>query len=194
MLQSLDIVCIQISTQFKNKRVRRAKQIIEIVDIDPTTKEILTNEVFKWNSMDDRFIYSGKSYILERIRTQYDMTKEDMVQEIKRRVEILEWMRKNNVRLFKEVARIISCYSETPNELMEKIRKNEPIENVEIPTENELKTKSINNDEKIKEIKKTKEKPIEKKSDKNLEQKATTSFFFKNKKKKKLRRGKNNSK
>ena len=123
MLQSLDIVSIQVSAKLGDQHVRRCKQIVEIVDIDPMTKEILTNEVFRWDPSDDRFTYSGKSYIIERIRTQYDMTKEDMMNELRQRVEILEWMRKNNIRAFNEVARIISTYAETPDEVMQKIKK-----------------------------------------------------------------------
>jgi archaeal flagellar protein FlaI len=128
MLQSLDIVSIQVSAQLGDKRVRRCKQIVEIVDIDPMTKEILTNEVFRWDQVDDKFLYSGKSYILERIRSQFDMSKEAMMQEIKQRVEILDWMQKNNIRSFKDVARIIAWYSETPDELMNKIRSGGGIE------------------------------------------------------------------
>jgi len=123
MLQALNIITIQVQAQFNEQRVRRCKQIVEIVDIDPLTKEILTNEVFRWDPIEDRFYYSGKSYILERIRGQHGMKKEEMMEELKRRVEILEWMKNNNVRAFKDVARMIAMYSETPGEFMEKIRK-----------------------------------------------------------------------
>jgi len=128
MLQSLDIVFIQVSAKLGDKHVRRCKQIVEIIDIDPTTKEILTNEVFRWDSVEDKFIYSGKSYILERIRHQHDISKEGMVQEVRRRIEVLDWMRKNDIRLFKEFARIISFYAENPDELMEKIARDTKIE------------------------------------------------------------------
>jgi flagellar protein FlaI len=70
MLQSLDIVSLHVITRVKNMRARRCKQIIEIIDIDPTTKEILTNEVFRWDPVGDSFIYSGKSYVLERVRSE----------------------------------------------------------------------------------------------------------------------------
>ncbi len=121
MLQALELVTIQVSAQVGNNRVRRVKQIVEIVDIDSVTKEILTNEVFRWDPVEDRFIYSGKSYLLEKIRTQYDMSKEDMMKELKNRVEILDWMKKNDIRVFRDVARIVSYYSENPNELMNDI-------------------------------------------------------------------------
>ncbi len=123
MLQALNIITIQVQAQFNDQRVRRCKQIVEIVDIDPLTKEILTNEVFRWDPVEDRFYYSGKSYILERIRGQHGMKKEEMMEELKRRVEILEWMKNNNIRAFKDVARMVATYAETPGEFMEKIRK-----------------------------------------------------------------------
>jgi archaeal flagellar protein FlaI len=123
MLQSLDIVTIQVQAEIGEERVRRCKQIVEIVDIDPITKEILTNEVFRWDPVEDRFYYSGKSYVLERIRGQHGMNKEEMMDELKQRVEVLEWMKDNNIRAFKDVARMVASYLETPNEIMEKIRK-----------------------------------------------------------------------
>ncbi len=123
MLQSLDIVTIQVQAEVGDKRVRRCKQIVEIVDIDPMTKEILTNEVFRWDPVQDLFFYSGKSYVLERIRAQHGQSKEEMMDELKRRVEVLEWMKDNNVRAFKDVARLVASYLDTPDEVMEKIRK-----------------------------------------------------------------------
>jgi flagellar protein FlaI len=123
MLQSLDIVTIQVQAEVGDKRVRRCKQIVEIVDIDPMTKEILTNEVFRWDPVQDQFFYSGKSYVLERIRAQHGMSKDEMMDELKQRVEVLEWMKDNNVRAFKDVARLVASYLDTPDEVMEKIRK-----------------------------------------------------------------------
>ncbi len=122
MLQALDIISIHFTTQVKGQRVRRCKQIIEIIDIDPTTKEILTNEVFHWDPTDDKFIYTGKSFVLERIRAHWDMTKEKITEEIRQRAEILDWMKENNIRVYKEVAKVISRYNENPDELMKIIR------------------------------------------------------------------------
>ena len=122
MLQALDIVCIQVISRIKNKRARRCKQIIEIIDIDPTTKEILTNEVFRWDPVEDKFIYNGKSYILERIRGDKDLSREEMTQEVNRRSQLLEWMNKNNVREFKKVATLIAQYFDNPAQLMEKVQ------------------------------------------------------------------------
>jgi flagellar protein FlaI len=123
MLQSLDVVSIHITTRVKGRRVRRCKQVIEIIDIDPTTKEILTNEVFRWDPVEDKFIYTGKSYVLEGIRARWDMSKEQISNEIRQRAEILKWMDDNDVRVFREVAKAISGYAENPEEFLAKMRK-----------------------------------------------------------------------
>jgi len=122
MLQALDVVCIQVISRIKNQRARRCKQIIEIIDIDPTTKEILTNEVFRWDSVEDKFFYSGKSYILERIRAEKGISREGMINEIKDRTTLLDWMNNNNVRDFKKVATLAARYVDNPTDVMQKIR------------------------------------------------------------------------
>jgi flagellar protein FlaI len=147
MLASLDIAFIQINTKVDNKRVRRCKQIVEIIDIDPTTKEILTNEVFRWDPTTDKFIYSGKSYILERVRKLYDLSKEEMMNELKRRVTVLHWMRKNNVREFKDVAKVVSLYTEVPDRLMEQIN-NDKVQLVKKKSEETDEKEPVKLDEK----------------------------------------------
>jgi len=121
MLQSLDVISLHVITRVKNTRARRCKQVIEIIDIDPATKEILTNEVFRWDPVEDKFIYTGKSYVLERIKAEKDLTREDMTNELKNRREIIEWMNKNNIREFREVANIVAQYSEDPEEILKQI-------------------------------------------------------------------------
>jgi flagellar protein FlaI len=122
MIQSLDVVSIHVTTRVNAKRVRRCKQIVEIIDIDPTTKEILTNEVFRWDPIEDKFVYTGKSYILEGIRARWDLSKEEITKEIRTRTEILEWMVAHNLRTFKEVAKVISRYAENPEGFKQELK------------------------------------------------------------------------
>ena len=121
MLQALEVIAIQTIARVGGKRVRRCKQVVEIVDIDPKTKEILTNEVFRWDPVEDTFIYSGRSYILEKIRASTGMSKEEMMEEIRRRVKILEWMMKKGIRSYKEVAKVIAEYAEKPDDVMKRV-------------------------------------------------------------------------
>ncbi len=130
MMRALDILTIQISTRLKGKRVRRCKQVIEIIDIDPTTKEILTNEVFHWDPVEDKHVYTGKSYVLEGIRARWDMSKDDIAQEIKNRSTILNWMKDNNVRKYEEVGKVVSRYAENPQEFLDTIKNSSNLKEV----------------------------------------------------------------
>ena len=123
MLSALDFICIQVQGRVGGKRIRRNKQIVEILDIDPRTNELITNEVFKWRSATDEITYSGKSYLLEEIMEAKGWTESRMREELKRRQEVLEWMRIKKIRHFKDVAKILISYHRDPEAVIEKVRK-----------------------------------------------------------------------
>ncbi|MGP8085317.1 MAG: ATPase, T2SS/T4P/T4SS family [Methanoregula sp.] len=123
MLSALDIVCIQVQARMGGKRVRRNKQIVEILDIDPRTNELITNEVFRWRSATDEITYSGKSYILEEIMEARGWNENRMREELKRRQEVLEWMRIRKIRHYKDVAKILIEYYREPEVVVERVRK-----------------------------------------------------------------------
>jgi flagellar protein FlaI len=106
----------------KNKRARRCKQIIEIIDIDPTTKELLTNEVFRWDPVKDTFKYSGKSYVLEQIRAKNNLNRNEITEELQQRARILDWMLKNQITNFDNVARTAAQYYENKEQIIAKIK------------------------------------------------------------------------
>jgi archaeal flagellar protein FlaI len=123
MLSALDFVCIQVQARVGGKRIRRNKQIVEILDIDPRTNELITNEVFKWRSATDEHSYSGKSYLLEEIMESKGWSENRMREELKRRQEVLEWMRIKKIRHYKDVAKILISYHRDPEAVIERVRK-----------------------------------------------------------------------
>ena len=123
MLSALDFVCVQVQARVGGKRIRRNKQIVEILDIDPRTNELITNEVFKWRSATDEINYSGKSYILEEIMEARGWNESRMREELKRRQEVLEWMRIKKIRHYKDVAKILISYYREPEVVIERVRK-----------------------------------------------------------------------
>ncbi len=122
LLEALDIVCIQIQTRIGGKRVRRTKEIVEIVGMDPNTKELLTNEVFRWDPADDTFDASGISYVLERIQKEENLSRPELEEEIENRTQIIQWMKENEVRDYVDVAKVVQAYYNEPDKLMETIR------------------------------------------------------------------------
>jgi len=122
MIPSLDAVCIQIQTRVGGRRVRRMKQIVEIIGLDPHSKELLTNEVFRWAPALDDFEFSGKSYVLEKIMIKANIRKDEVMNELKRRQAIIEWMVSKGVRKHADVARIVAEYQTRPQEVLERVK------------------------------------------------------------------------
>ena len=122
LLTALNIVLLQAQVKVGTKMTRRVKGLTEIVGIDPETNELITNSVFTWNPADDTFNYSGHSYVYEKVRMARNWTPREMEREVRRRVEILDYMKKGGATNYKEVAKIISAYYKYPDKLMEEIR------------------------------------------------------------------------
>ena len=177
MLQSLDVVLLQTNIKKDDKNMRRCRQIVEIIDLDSQTNEILTNEVFRWNSKLDKFNFIGKSYVLDHIRVQYGLSKDEMKSEMERRVEVLSWMKNNDIREFKNFAQIISSYADKPDKMMEKIRTN-PVYEIEKVSEKE-DVKTSNKFDKI--VEKIDKIPL---NDKEVKRREVFSFLSKRKKEK----------
>jgi flagellar protein FlaI len=122
MLNALDLVSVQVQARIGGQRIRRSKQLIEILDIDPRTNELITNEVFKWYPATDEIRYSGKSYILEEIMEERGWSEARMREELKRRQEILEWMRIKKLRHYKDVSKVLISYYRDPEAVMDIVR------------------------------------------------------------------------
>jgi flagellar protein FlaI len=122
MLTALHIMCIQVQVQIGGRRTRRNKQIIEILDIDPRTNELITNEVFRWNEATDEIKYTGKSFILESIMEKKGWTEARMMEELKNRQMVLQWMHKKKLVHYKDVSAVLISYTRRPEQLIEKIK------------------------------------------------------------------------
>jgi flagellar protein FlaI len=121
LLPALEACAIQIQTRINGRRVRRTKQIVEIVGIDPNSLEVITNEVFRWNVANDDFIFSGKSYVLEKIMVKINYSQDEMRRELRTRKRILEWMVLNDIRKADQVSQIITEYYVRPQEILARV-------------------------------------------------------------------------
>lgn len=122
LMTALDIVLLQAQVKVGTKMTRRVKSLTEIVGMDPETSELITNSVFTWNPADDSFNFSGHSYVYEKVRTIRNWSPREMEREIKRRVDILEYMKKTGVSNYREVAKIVTSYYKDPESLMKVVR------------------------------------------------------------------------
>jgi len=128
LIQALNLVAIHNQLRVRGMRVRRITELVEIVGIEPTSLEIITNRVYKWEPAGDNFVFGGHSNLYEKIMDMDDMTRDEVVTELNRRAEIIEWMVRNEVRLFTDVSTIVAEYYEDPDKVIKAIRENYKIE------------------------------------------------------------------
>jgi flagellar protein FlaI len=115
LIAGVDIFLVMKRVEHEGKPGRRVVATSEIVGLDPRSGEILTNEIFKWNSVNDTFDYTGRSYILERIAEKRGISVDEAGEELQRRIAVIDWMAKRNIRNYKDVSNIIRSYYEKPD-------------------------------------------------------------------------------
>ena len=122
LLTMIDAMTIQLRTEIKGKPARRTLAVTEVVGLDPKTQELLTNEVYRWDAKRDIFLYSGRSYVLERNMESKELSEEEVREELHRRKTVLEWMVKNNIRRYTDVSAVIRDYYVDPARVYRKAR------------------------------------------------------------------------
>ena len=121
LVSALNLVLLQRQVKVGNKMTRRVQSLTEIVGLDPETNELITNSVYSWNPSDDTFLYSGHSYIYERVAVSKNWTMKEMEREVRRRVEMLEFLRwkdslatRQQPFTHRDVGRLVASYYKDP--------------------------------------------------------------------------------
>jgi len=122
MLTMIDGILVQSRVEIKGKPARRVRTVTEVVCLNPKTKDIQAHEVFTWNAKDDSFSYSGDSFLLEKIMKRKGLDEKDIQKELRQRKTVLEWMARNNIRRYTEVANVIREYYADPVRMFRKAR------------------------------------------------------------------------
>jgi len=122
MIQFLDSIIVQFMWTMRGVRKRRIKEIVEIVGLEPETKELLINRIFEWDPASDSYIQLADSKKIEKIATMQGVDVMDVIEELRRRREFLELMYRRNVRDYREVTRHIQMYYRNPERAFESLR------------------------------------------------------------------------
>ncbi len=125
LIAGIDIIIVQKRVELKGRPVRKTVSTSEIVGLDPRSGEILTNEVYKYNPVEDSFEFTGRSYILEKIAEKKGISTEEAMEELQKRAKVIEWMCKRNTRNYKEVSDIIRSYYTNPEFILKEAMKDE---------------------------------------------------------------------
>ncbi len=129
LVGALNLVLLQRQVKVGTKMTRRVQSLTEIVGLDPETNELITNSVYSWDPGDDSFLYSGHSYIYERVAIMKNWTMKEMELEVRNRTEVLEYMKwreaqADRLRPFthRDVGRIVAFYYKDPKAALAETR------------------------------------------------------------------------
>ncbi|AKB49524.1 Type II secretion system protein [Methanosarcina barkeri str. Wiesmoor] len=121
MLQSLNVLCIQEQVYIEEKRVRRTRSLVEVMNVDPETGDLGINELFNWEPLEDCFINVGDSHILQEIMTVRGWDTSQLRNEIENRRTILAYMYEKGIRNYVQVSIVVQAYQTHPKMVMEAI-------------------------------------------------------------------------
>ena len=101
---TLDCIVMQLKIRLAERSVRRVVAVTEVVGHDPRTDEIVLNDAFKWDPIVDRFTYSGRSKLFDKITLKFGTRPEEIRRDIDGRKVFLDWLVAKNIRGHAEVS------------------------------------------------------------------------------------------
>ncbi|MEM2693999.1 MAG: type II/IV secretion system ATPase subunit, partial [Archaeoglobaceae archaeon] len=111
MLQFLDIVLVQNMYLKGSKRIRRTKEVNEILGIDPSDKNLLVNQFVRWDAKIDEHIQLSVPKKLDKIALSRG---DDVYEELERRKRYIDWMIKKDVRDYRDFTKLVHAYYRNP--------------------------------------------------------------------------------
>ena len=101
---TLDCIVMQLKIRLADRSVRRVVAVTEVVGHDPRTDEIVLNDAFKWDPVVDRFAYTGRSKLFDKITQKFGTRPEEIRRDIDGRKVFLDWLVAKNIRGHAEVS------------------------------------------------------------------------------------------
>jgi flagellar protein FlaI len=121
LMEGLDIICVLGMVKVGTKKLRRCRQIVEVTGLDLENKKLILNEIFAWKPLTDSFEFTGESKIFTEIVEASNISPEQLSEEFKKRVKILEYLKERKKRSIKEVSSVVMEYYQNPMKFMERI-------------------------------------------------------------------------
>ncbi|WP_136715542.1 type II/IV secretion system ATPase subunit [Halorientalis salina] len=120
MVQSLDVLCVQLLTRTQGERVRRMQTLAEIEGIDQRTGELDYSNTYSWKATEDTFSET-RSDLLDEIREERGWNQSELLREIKNRKRFLRYLQEEDVSDYRRFTAMVNKYYADPEEVMERI-------------------------------------------------------------------------
>jgi archaeal flagellar protein FlaI len=123
LFQALDCVAFPTQVVVRGNRVRRISAVTEILGVDASTNELLTNDTFRWDPNTDTFPFLGRSFVFEEVGERTGRTVEALSTEMQRKARYLDLMTRLGMTYFRDVSRAIASYYVAPNDALQALEK-----------------------------------------------------------------------
>ena len=118
LLSNLDLVIFPMHIKKGERSMRRIANIVEILELDRDTGDLITNTVFKWVPETDVFQWQGRSFLFDRIKDTYGVSKDVLNDELKYRTDFIIWMQKHDIREYHAVTKMVQLYYRDKEEVL----------------------------------------------------------------------------
>jgi flagellar protein FlaI len=113
---------VHLTKNNEKRAYRRVITVNEIADYEDYRTP------FKWQPAKDEHVFDiEKSVLLSSIAERQGVPKQDLLDELERRKQVLHWMRERDIRSYKDVAAIIAEYYARPKHIYEKVLAGEEV-------------------------------------------------------------------
>jgi len=120
MVQSLDILCVQVLGRSGGERVRRAKTLAEIEGIDQRTGELDYSNAYAWQADEDYFEDSN-SDLLDEIRRERGWSQSELLREMDNRKRFLRYLQAESITDYRRFTAMVNKYYADSETVMERI-------------------------------------------------------------------------
>jgi len=122
LFSNLDAVIFPMHIMRGERSARRVANITEILELDRDTNNLITNTSFKWVPDRDEFRFQGRTYLFDKIKDTYGISKGTLKTELDNRVRFLQWLQSFGVKDYHQVIRMIRHYQRNRDLVLDRVR------------------------------------------------------------------------
>ncbi|MEM5793228.1 MAG: type II/IV secretion system ATPase subunit [Candidatus Aenigmatarchaeota archaeon] len=121
LIESLDLIVFLSRLKYKGKFTRKLQAIYEISGFDREKNIPITSPIFEWDAEDDKIKSKNPSITLRKITIKTGMSEKELVEEFKRRMNIINWLVENNITDNQTITQVINLYYSYPERVIDVI-------------------------------------------------------------------------
>jgi flagellar protein FlaI len=119
LLENLDLIIFLTKMKYKGKYVRKLKSVYEVIGFDTKENKLKTNKLLEWDATTDKMKIVNKSVTLQKIVERTGSTEKKIIEELKRRMVVLHWLKKKNITDYRDFARVMNLYYDFPERVLD---------------------------------------------------------------------------